>query len=110
MTSPERLSPDPSVALVAYRFASESKPGTYHDAALMLGEAVECPCGLWASGAHERKAEGTRIVCGLCGAVLRYWTCDCADASFRERACKHICEAVRLYAAERRAERARGTE
>ena len=102
MTTPVRLSPDPSVALVAYRFPSESKPGTYHDVALMLGEAPEeCPATL--SGKHWEVLSGqTRIACEACAMVLRFWACDCGDAVYRERPCRHIQVSMSLYAEERR--------
>lgn len=99
---PERLHPDPSVALVGYRFPAESPgPQIYHDVALMLGEQGPCPRGLWCTDRHEAIRRGARIECGLCGAVLRYWTCDCGDATFRERACKHVSAAIGLWAHER---------
>lgn len=107
--SPERLSPDPSVALVAYRFpASEPGPQKHHDVALMLGDPVECP--VMESYEHFDAfydASGCRVVCRSCRVVLRWWQCDCPDSTFRERPCKHISQARELYAAERRAARGR---
>lgn len=95
-----RLDPDPSVALVAYRFPSESRPGTFHDAALMVGDFVdECLGGR--TEHEERLIHGTRIVCRRCKAVLRFWACDCPDATFRDRACRHVARAIEAYKAER---------
>jgi hypothetical protein len=105
-TDPVRLHPDPDVALAAWRFPAETPgPQRYHDVALMLGEAPqECPAAL--GGRHGELLGGSvRIVCWACRAVLRYWVCDCPDATFRDRACKHVMQAIDLYAAERRADR-----
>lgn len=108
MTSPIRLSVDPRVALVGYRFPAESpEPGEQlvHDVALMLGEPVQCPAGHDAIGRHEARVDGARVVCRLCRVVLRWWQCDCGDSTFRERPCRHIQESIRLYAEERKAHR-----
>jgi hypothetical protein len=100
---PERLSPDPAVARAAWRFPAESPgPQAFHDVALMLGEPVECSRSADGSGEHVARRVGTRIVCALCLTTLRYWACDCQDAVYRERACKHVEAALRLYADERR--------
>lgn len=108
MTEPVRLNPDPSVALVAYRFPAEAPgPQRFHDVALMLGEASAsgCPVGLYGTGVHSSRHRDTHVVCINCGGVLRFWQCDCPDATFRERACKHVLRAIELYAEERRAAR-----
>lgn len=110
MSAPQRLNPDPSVALVGYRFQAESPgPQEHHDVALMLGnvpeECEECGAGFIRYPHHFPTVHGSRVVCQRCRLVLRWWSCDCADATFRERPCKHISQAMALYAAERRADR-----
>ena len=102
MTAPLRLSPDSSVALCAYRFPSESKPGTFHDAALMVGDGGDCLASSF-NGRHWSQETARGVVCKACHAVLYYFMCDCPDAVYRERPCKHIVEARKLYAAERAA-------
>lgn len=98
-----RLHPDPAVALCAYRVASESRPGEFHDVALMLGEGEpsDCPRGLHMTGRHEERLQGARVVCGLCRAVLRYWDCTCERATLAEKPCRHLPVAIEAYRAER---------
>lgn len=76
----ERLSPDPSVAVVGYRFTSTTRgPKVKHDVALLV---------------HEDGSTG--------------WDCSCESAVLGGRECHHIRTARVLYAAERRT--ARGGE
>jgi hypothetical protein len=100
--TPIRLQPDPRVARCAWRWESESTPGLFHDAALMLGEAAHAECvGDWDGRHVERLVAPTRIGCRNCESLLRWWACDCPDAVYRERECWHVEEARRLWAAER---------
>lgn len=103
MTDPVRLHPDPSVAIAAYRFSSETRgPKVTHDVALMLGEFVD-DCDASAHGGHvEVIRNACRIECRACRVVLRFWTCTCEQATFREQVCRHISRARGLYADERR--------
>lgn len=101
---PERLHPDPSVALVGYRFPAESPgPQLVHDVALMLGEQGPCPRGLCpvAQDGAAEPALDPGAAPDLFVAVGAPWTCDCGDATFRERACKHVAAAIGLWAHER---------
>lgn len=66
MTGPERLSPDPSVAVAAFRFPSKSAPGRTYDAALLIGED--------------------------CGEPVTFWDCTCWPFLKVDR-CAHVTEA-----------------
>lgn len=73
MTPPVRLETDPRVARAAWRYASESRPGRTHDAALMIG-----PDG------------------------RPFWDCTCESYALGGRACKHVRDARRRWAEELR--------
>lgn len=104
MSEPIRLHPDPSVALVGYRFTAESEgPQEFHDVALMLGEDNGGEYPTTEAGHTEVIRGGYRVVCWTCKAVLRWWDCSCADSVYRDRACKHIKASVALWARDRRA-------
>ena len=94
---PERLQPDPAVAIVAYRLPSETRAEVAHDVALMVGD---CACYLPVAVPQE-----TRIVCRGCGRPIRFWDCTCERATLGGEPCKHIPLAIEAYRAERDAGR-----
>jgi hypothetical protein len=97
---PERLRPDPKVALVAYRYPSESKPGEFHDAALMVSEENSQDCSR-GPGSHVERLKGLRMECAQCFEALRWWACDCRGFVKHDH-CWHVTDARKRWAEQRR--------
>lgn len=78
MAEAERITDHGPDTIAAWRFRAERpRPGEqrWNDVALVRGEGGRAP----------------------------FWACDCADATFRDRRCKHIHEAEILWRAEKAA-------
>jgi hypothetical protein len=100
--APERLTPDPRVALAAWRWPSGRVAGVFYDVALLTGEPKpDAWCAV---------CEGADPWCGdlpnggcVCRPGRPYWTCSCKGFTYRD-ACRHVVEAMRELALEPRRE------
>jgi hypothetical protein len=87
---PERLSPDPKVALAAWRWPSSRVLGVFYDVALHSGEAQGW-CAV-CEGADPWISDLPNGGC-VCEARPPFWSCTCPGFTFRDQ-CRHVVDAI----------------
>jgi hypothetical protein len=101
MTEPVRLTPDPRVALAAWRWPSGRVAGVFYDVALMVGDSA----GPWCAVCEGADPWNGELPNGghVCRPGRPWWSCSCPGWTYHDT-CRRVIAAMREIALEPRRE------